>query len=63
MRLLAEHPADDTDPVWSPDGERIAFESTREGGDTSDIFVMFADGTGVLRLTHDEADDEDPSWV
>jgi hypothetical protein len=24
---------------------------------------MFADATGVLRLTHDPADDEDPEWV
>jgi TolB protein len=61
--VLAQDPADDDNPVWSPDGERIAFESNREGGETTDIFVMFPDGTGLLRLTRDDADDEDPDWA
>jgi Tol biopolymer transport system component len=40
----------DTDPVWSPDGSKIAFAS---GGfnDLADIFVMNADGTGRVQLT------------
>lgn len=40
----------DTDPVWSPDGQKIAFAS---GGfnDLSDIFVMNADGTNRVQLT------------
>jgi Tol biopolymer transport system component len=62
-RALAPYDAPDGDPSWSPDGERIAFESNREGGPTSDIFVMFADGSGVLRLTDHPGDDEDPEWV
>jgi len=31
-RRLNDHPADDTDPTFSPDGERIAFRSERDGG-------------------------------
>ena len=36
-------------PVWSPDGERIAFVSGRNG--YMDIYVMNVDGSGVERLT------------
>ena len=32
-------------PVWSPDGEQIAFVSERDGD--SEIFVMDADGSNV----------------
>ena len=40
----------DDDPVWSPDGTRIAFRSTRDGP-YYDIWLMNADGSGVTRLT------------
>lgn len=39
----------DSSPVWSPDGRRILFTSTR-GGD-SDLYIMNADGSGQTRLT------------
>jgi Tol biopolymer transport system component len=39
----------DNFPHLSPDGRRIAFESTRYGG--SDIFVMAADGSNTVQLT------------
>ena len=32
-------------PSWSPDGDRIVFENTRDGD--SEIFVMNADGTNT----------------
>ena len=43
--------------VWSPDGKRIAFSSTRYrqgGGD--DVYVMDADGSNVNRVTHGSGD-------
>ncbi len=40
---------DDDQPVFSPDGERIAFRSSREGGG---IFVMGRTGEAVRRVTH-----------
>src|SRR5580704_16458034 len=40
----------DSAPVWSPDGKRIAFLSTRSG--TPQIHVMWADTREVSQLTH-----------
>ncbi|WP_281841453.1 S41 family peptidase [Sinisalibacter aestuarii] len=37
-------------PVWSPDGSRIAFASTKHGN--SDVFVMPAEGGEATRLTY-----------
>jgi len=48
INLTKDSPADDTQPAFSPDGERIAFRSEREGGG---IFVMGATGESVKRLT------------
>ncbi len=39
----------ETEPVWSPDGKKIAFASDREGG--ADIYIMNAEGGDVRRLT------------
>jgi eukaryotic-like serine/threonine-protein kinase len=48
-RDLSSDPlADDTQPAFSPDGDHIAFRSTREGGG---IFVMGATGESPRRLT------------
>lgn len=49
-------PAADGSPSWSPDGTRIAFAREREG-----IFVVNADGSGLVRLTSDPSD-ADPDW-
>lgn len=38
-------------PVWSPNGLQILFASPRDGAFT-DIYVMNANGSGVVRLTH-----------
>ncbi len=42
-----------TDPAWSPDGAHIAFASNSDGN--YDIYVMNADGSGVIQLTDDGA--------
>lgn len=48
-------------PAWSPDGSRIAFTCVVDAGN-SDICVVNADGTGLVRLTSDPGDDHHPSW-
>ncbi len=55
------------DPTWSPDGQRLAFASNRAGrkigafADTSDIYVMNADGSNVVRRTSGGYN-VDPAW-
>src|SRR4051794_21571521 len=48
-KRLTDHKANDTDPVWSPDGKRIAFISDREDG--PNVWTMAADGTDLQQLT------------
>ena len=52
----------DTTPVWSPDGSRIAFSSTRDGLTDTELYVMNADGSNQTRLTDNTADDRNPTW-
>jgi Tol biopolymer transport system component len=55
---LTNNNASDGSPRWSPDGERIAFDSNR--GNQRGIFVMNADdGSDVTRLTDDG---NGPAW-
>src|SRR5262249_54248208 len=47
-------------PRWSPDGERIAFDSIAE--QQYDIYVISANGGKPQRLTSDPSTDGVPSW-
>jgi serine/threonine-protein kinase len=48
LTRLTFDPGEDEFPVWSPDGRRIAFSSSRGGGSPTDtsLFWRAADGTG-----------------
>jgi Tol biopolymer transport system component len=46
-------------PSWSPDGEKIAFDT---GGQNPNIFVINPDGTGLEQLTHGVATNVRPDW-
>lgn len=51
---------DDWYPVWSPFGDKIAFQSVRNKN--LDIYVIDADGRNETRLTTHERADYYPSW-
>jgi len=49
------------DPVWSPSGSEIAFESNRN--EDYDVYVMFADGSSVRNVTNFPSLDASPAWA
>ncbi|MEQ1765107.1 MAG: carboxypeptidase regulatory-like domain-containing protein [Pyrinomonadaceae bacterium] len=57
---LTNHLANERSPVWSPDGQKIAFASDRDGN--WEIYVVNADGSNPLRLTNKLAVDDEPTW-
>ena len=62
---LTRNPAGARNPVWSPDGRKIAFERVVGGVGRNrniEIYVMNADGSGQRRLTSNPAFDGEPVW-
>ena len=57
---LTEHPAGNWQPAWSPDAQRIAFISGRDGN--GEIYVMNSDGSNQERLTDDPVYEREPAW-
>lgn len=57
---LTRTETNETSPVWSPDGRRIAFVSDRNRN--REIYVMNADGNDHVNLTNDPSEDWTPSW-
>ena len=61
LTRLTNNPGDDDEPVWSPDGQRIAFTSDRDG--INAIYVMNADGSNQTRLTAAQIErNDEPAW-
>jgi TolB protein len=59
--ILGSGPDRESSPEYSPDGSSIVFRGRSDGN--SDIYVMDADGSNVVRLTDDPAFDGDPTWT
>jgi len=57
---LTKTKAVNTNPTWSPDGQKIAFISDRDG--SSEVYVMNADGSEPTRLTNNTEAESYPVW-
>ena len=59
-RLLVSHPATESRPIYSPNGTRLAFISTRTGG--GDIYVLNLKSGELKRITFDDVRSALDSW-
>jgi tricorn protease len=59
-RLLVSHPATESRPLYSPDGRRLAFVSTRTG--EGDVYVLSFDSGELRRITFDDGRDQLDGW-
>ena len=59
-RLLVSHPATESQPIYSPDGTRLAFISARTGA--GDIYVLNLKSGDVKRITFDDGRSSLNAW-
>jgi len=59
-RRLTDHPALDARPSWSPDGQRLVFESSRDGG--PDLWILDIESGQLERLTYTQGKARYPVW-
>jgi len=57
---LTSDPASEIHPVFSPQGDKVAYASNRSGN--WDIWVVGVDGASPVRLTTGQSNDIHPSW-
>jgi serine/threonine-protein kinase len=63
MVRFTSDPGEDREPIFTPDGRRIAFASSRGGKGAKNLYWQRADGTGdAQRLTESENDQYPASW-
>lgn len=59
---LTDGTANDWFPSWSPDGQRIVFQSDRAGTGFLDLYVMSLTGQTVTRITGGRGMKASPAW-
>jgi Tol biopolymer transport system component len=73
VRNITNHPGGDFRPAWSPDGKWLAFSSDRDSShprmpndfvtrQSTDIYVIKTDGTGLRRITYQHEFAGGASW-
>src|SRR3954466_5089674 len=60
LTISRSYGANNAQPTWSPDGGRIAFESTRRGD--TDLWSVAPDAASLKELTFSRGFDGDASW-
>jgi Tol biopolymer transport system component len=60
LKNITNTPASEWNPVWSPDGQKIAFSSDRDGD--SEIYIMDKDGSNLKQITNNSGYDGRPRW-
>jgi Tol biopolymer transport system component len=60
INRLTDNTWDDEYPVWSPDGDKIAFMANPKGN--YDIFIMNSDGSDITPLTSSSFDEKTLAW-
>lgn len=60
-RKLTDGSAKNMMPAISPDGNLVAFVSNRKGN--NDIWLIGADGSGLIQVTSGAEDDREPRWA
>jgi dipeptidyl aminopeptidase/acylaminoacyl peptidase len=61
-RRLTATRGPESGPVWSPDGDRIAFSSRREGDEAPQIYVLPLSGGEAQRVTAAAGGASNPQW-
>ncbi len=59
-RLLVAHPATESRPLYSPDGSKLAFISSRTGN--GDVYVLDIESGRVKRITFSDSRDQLDAW-
>ena len=59
-RLLVAHSANESRPLYSPDGKKLAFISNRTG--SGDIYILTLATGELKRLTFDDSNDQLDGW-
>lgn len=64
LTRLTENDTFDGSPSWSPEGDQIVFNSSRDGGVNADqeIYTMNVSDLDPQRLTDDEYSNSEPRW-
>jgi TolB protein len=60
LKNLTHTSASEWVPAWSPDGQKIAFSSDRDGD--SEIYIMDKNGSNLEQITNNDGYDGRPRW-
>ncbi len=59
-KAITDGMGDDRQPVWSPDGQKVAFQSFRDG--YYHIWMINKDGSDLKQVTSGVFDEREPDW-